>query len=419
MLDSIKKAVLRLFPELSAGLHLDRYARVTAVNDMPLKGSASERFRARYSVDLTILTPALEPDPAYPVYSSVPLPVPYAAGEESGIFAPPQRGALAVIGFAYGRPEHPIIRQIYPLGASLPHVGAGELVLQQGPDVFARADDAGNWQREARFAIAEKSQNREIEALNYIVNAASELKKIRQHSITEVEGISRLEAALVDILGAIKVDVGTLGELNLTAGADSTLSTAGNHTQTIGGTRFNVTKGDDVESIDGSAEQNIGGDSLVNITGGLTFESGADVMATVGGMVQADITTDLTATIGGNETLTITGNHTLSAAASTEAITGAKTITAGGAATLAGSTATLAGAVAAIAVGATIVMTGQSPSGESVSIMDELVGCLDNIIKAESELAKGTSTASGSPIGNPTPYINAARAHWNKIKSVN
>ena len=99
------------------------------------------------------------------------------------------------------------------------------------------------------------------------------------------------------------------------------------------------------------------------------------------------------------------------------AIAGAKTITAGGAATLAGATATLAGAVAAISVGGTITMTGQSPDGESVSIIDELVDCLDNVIKAESELAKGTSPSTGKPVGSPGPYINAARGHWNKIKS--
>lgn len=402
MLESIKKAVLRLFPELSAGLHLDRYARVNAVNDTPLEGSYSERFRPRYSVDLTILTPALEPDPVYPVYSAVPLPVPYAAGEESGLFAFPQPGALAVIGFAYGRPDHPIIRQIYPLGASLPQVGRNELVLQQGPDVFTRADAAGNWQRAARFDIAEKSQTRKVDTLNYIIRAANELKSISQHSTTEVEGVARLEAALVDVLGALKVDIGTLGQLNLTAGADSTLSAAGSHTQAIGGSRFSLVKGNDVASINGSAEQNIGGDSLINITGGQTFTLGADLEASISGSLMANVT----------------GEHILNAAASTESIAGAKTISAGGAATLAGATAMLAGAGAAIAVGASISMTGQSAGGESVSIMDELVACLDNIIKAESELAKGASTATGSPIGTPGPYISAARQHWNKINSV-
>lgn len=378
MLESVKKAVFRLFPELSAGLHLDRYARVTAVNDTPGKGAVCERFRPRYSVDLTILTPELEPDPAYPVYGAVPLPAPYAAGEESGLFAFPEPGALAVIGFAYGRPDHPVIRQIYPLGASLPQVGPKEIVLQQGPDVFARADDAGNWHKAARFTIAEKSQTRRVEAIDYIVNTATELKKISQHSVTEVQGIASLEAALVDLLGAIKVDIGTLGELNLTAGADSTLSAAGNHTETIGGTRFNVTKGNDVESIAGSAERNIGGDSSLTITGGLSFASGGDVEASVG------------------------GNHSFSAAASSETVAGAKAIT--------GADLTLSSAGVVMALGAKLNIS----SGGGTNIFDELLECLDNVILAESELAKG-SDAAGQLFGKPEPYITLARRHWNNL----
>ena len=47
MREAIRRAVKGLFPELGAGLHLDRYARVLAVADAPGQGAASERFRPR------------------------------------------------------------------------------------------------------------------------------------------------------------------------------------------------------------------------------------------------------------------------------------------------------------------------------------------------------------------------------------
>ncbi|HJH16165.1 MAG TPA: hypothetical protein K8U76_12950 [Bilophila wadsworthia] len=38
MKQAIKRAMIALFPELGAGLHLDRYARVVAVADAPGEG---------------------------------------------------------------------------------------------------------------------------------------------------------------------------------------------------------------------------------------------------------------------------------------------------------------------------------------------------------------------------------------------
>ena len=87
MREAIRRAVKGLFPELGAGLHLDRYARVLAVADAPGQGAASERFRPRYAVDIQILTADGEPDPAFPTYTAVPLPVPTGAGQEKGFFS--------------------------------------------------------------------------------------------------------------------------------------------------------------------------------------------------------------------------------------------------------------------------------------------------------------------------------------------
>ncbi len=156
MREAIRRAVKGLFPELGAGLHLDRYARVLAVADAPGQGAASERFRPRYAVDIQILTADGEPDPAFPTYTAVPLPVPTGAGQEKGFFSFPEPGAQVVVGFAYGRPDHPIIRQTYPLGVSLPEVAQGEQLWQSTPAVYQRADAGGNWTRATEAKIEEK-----------------------------------------------------------------------------------------------------------------------------------------------------------------------------------------------------------------------------------------------------------------------
>ena len=98
MRDLVKKIVLKLFPELTAGLHLDRFARVVAVNDPPTEGGASERFRPRYAVDLEILTPDGQRDEAFPIYGAVQLPVSIGCGQEAGLFGFPEPGTIVVIG---------------------------------------------------------------------------------------------------------------------------------------------------------------------------------------------------------------------------------------------------------------------------------------------------------------------------------
>lgn len=236
MKDHLKKLILRLFPEFSGGLHLDRYARVLAISDPPEMGSSSERFRPRLAVDIEVLNPDLEPDDAFPKYTAVPLPVPIGSGGESGAFAFPDPGALVVIGFAYGRQDHPIIRQIYSMGESLPQVYAGELLFQRSPDVFQKADKEGNWLRKTSTDITDESVTRHIKAQECISEISSEKKLISENSHTEIDGTSTLEVATnLSLLAGTRADLGTLGAMNLTAGADSTHTTGNNALETVGG----------------------------------------------------------------------------------------------------------------------------------------------------------------------------------------
>ncbi len=287
MQDFLKKAILRLFPELSGGLHLDRYGRVLAIADAPSQGASSERFRPRFAADIEILTADMEPDPAFPHYTAVPLPVPLGAGGEAGVFAPPRPGALVVVGFAYGRQDHPIIRQMYGMGDSLPQVGPEEMLLQQSPTTFQRADAGGNWSRQTDAEIADKSVTRRIEAMESTTELARETRRISEHSTVEVDGTHTLEVGTVlTMLAGLRADMGSLGALNLTAGGDSTHSTAGaaqetvgkDHTSKVTGNRKIDVAGNRGLTVHGADTVTVEGEETIKAKGKVTIESAQEIL---------------------------------------------------------------------------------------------------------------------------------------------
>lgn len=287
MQDFLKKAILRLFPELSGGLHLDRYGRVLAIADAPSQGASSERFRPRFAADIEILTADMEPDPAFPHYTAVPLPVPLGAGGEAGVFAPPRPGALVVVGFAYGRQDHPIIRQIYGMGDSLPQVGPEEMLLQQSPTTYQRADAGGNWSRQTDAEIADKSVTRRVEAMESTAELARENRRISEHSTVEVDGTHTVEVGTVlTLLAGLRADVGSLGTLNLTAGGDSTHSTAGSAQETVGkdhaskvtGNRQIDIAGNRGLTVHGADSVTVEGEETIKAKGKVTIESAQEIL---------------------------------------------------------------------------------------------------------------------------------------------
>lgn len=271
MREMIRKIVMELLPEVAGGLHLDRYARVLAVADAPAEGVTCERFRPRYAVDLEILGPDMEPDASFPKYSAVPLPVGVGGGQESGTFTFPEEGTLAVVGFAYGRPDHPIIRQIYPMGSSLPAVARGEVLMQQSPTSFQRVDPGGTWHRETDADIHEKSVGRNVTAETYAADIGTETRNVTAHSTERVGSCKTVEAGTVlTQLAGMRADLGSLGALNLTAGGDSTHSTTGNARETVGKDRTAIVQGNDATTVTGT--------ETVKASGMVILESAQEIL---------------------------------------------------------------------------------------------------------------------------------------------
>lgn len=116
------------YPELSAGLHLPKFARVEAPTENTTAGDISDPFRPKYAVDVQMVD--ADGNNVALVYSAVPLPLPMA-GNESGMFQYPPVGSMVEIAFENGRADKPFIRQVLSHGNILPDIKPGEQLQQQ------------------------------------------------------------------------------------------------------------------------------------------------------------------------------------------------------------------------------------------------------------------------------------------------
>ena len=233
--DAIKRSVERLYPELTGGYHLPRFARVVGVADAPAGASMCDDFRPRYAVDIEVLGQDGEADPAVPRLTGVPLPLP-SGGEEMGMFAFPQEGTQVVVCFAYGSPSKPYIQTILPHGLSLPKVPRGDQVWQHSDAVQQRVDADGNWLRLTDGKIRDHSLEREVEALGNSEKYQSHVQDVENHSTEEVGGIKRINA-----LGALKLNsagtttLAAVDDMHQATGRDLNLVVGKTHNATVGG----------------------------------------------------------------------------------------------------------------------------------------------------------------------------------------
>jgi hypothetical protein len=244
--DAIRRAVERQFPELTGGYHLPRFARVTAVADAPADAGLCDDFRPRYAVDIVVLGPDDEPDPAMPPLTGVPLPLP-TGGEEMGIYAFPEEGTRVVVCFAYGLPNKPYIQSILPHGLSMPKVPKGDQVWQHSEAAQQRVDADGNWLRQTDGKIRDHAIEREVEALDNREQFQSQTQTIDDHSTESVGGVKTIEA-----LGALKLMSGGSASL---AAVDDLHQATGRNLNLVVGQEHNATVGGDMrERIEGLRE---------------------------------------------------------------------------------------------------------------------------------------------------------------------
>lgn len=244
MEDAIRRCVERMFPELSGGYHLPRFAQVVSVADAPAGAGICDEFRPRFAVDLQVLDENNEPDDAMPLLAGVPVPVP-TGGDEMGFFSFPEEGTKVVVSFAQGLPHKPFIQCILPHGLSLPSLPKGDQVWQHSGASLQRVEANGDWIRQTDGRIRDKSTDRVVESLTNAEQYQSDSRTVDDHSTESVGGTKTIEA-----LGALKLLSG--GTASLAAVDDLGLSTGRDLNQVVGQKLNLAVGGDLLERVQGA-----------------------------------------------------------------------------------------------------------------------------------------------------------------------
>lgn len=210
-----KRQIDKAYPELSAGLHLPRRARVTGSPDTAALGDVHDPFRPRYAVNLQLLD-ADGNDADMPELIAVPLPVPFA-GNEGGLFQYPAEGAVVEVGFSDGRPDKPMVRQTLQDGQTLPAIQPGEQLQQQRAGVSQRITREGSWLRETDQAIEESSASRVVVSDSESRQATTRTTTIKGNDSLTVLGSVTLMAGAVLQVSDGDYCVGAAGKYELNA----------------------------------------------------------------------------------------------------------------------------------------------------------------------------------------------------------
>lgn len=229
-----QRQIDKIYPELSAGLHLPRLARVMGPTDTAALGDQSDPFRPRYAVNLQLLDENGAAAKGTPVYNAVPLPVPMA-GAEGGMYQYPPEGTLVEVGFAEGRPDKPLIRQTMQDGHALPDIKPGEQLQQQRAGVSQRVTQSGTWQRETDQAIEETSASRSVTSDVENRTITTRTVTVKANDTTTVLGTAKLLAGAVVHLVDGDYTIGTSGCLVSNIGKDRVTDIHQNDSLTVGG----------------------------------------------------------------------------------------------------------------------------------------------------------------------------------------
>ncbi|MCM8540969.1 MAG: hypothetical protein NE328_11900 [Lentisphaeraceae bacterium] len=253
MKESIRKIILRLFPELKANLHVPVFGVVSSIPDPPEKNVITDSFRPYYSVNIKLLDEHFNEDPAQPELKAVPV-AQMAAGQERGFSALPEPGSIVEIAFAYARQSKPFIRSVLPYRMNQPAIDSDAQRWQQNYDSFQEADGGGNWTRQTNGSITDDCAEHFTYCLDKLQTIVNEVKTVKAHSSENVSGIKKIIAGALKFLTAGTVSIGAADNANVTAGQHVNIACGVNSLFKTGGDRKVETTGDVEETTDGNVD---------------------------------------------------------------------------------------------------------------------------------------------------------------------
>ncbi|UZX55836.1 hypothetical protein ND446_02605 [Yersinia ruckeri] len=235
----IQRQIDNAYPELSAGLHLPKMARVEGASEAVASGNLSDPFRPRYGVNLQLLDDDGQPAADTPIYPAVPLPLPMA-GAESGMFQFPPPGTLVEVGFTGGRPDKPFVRQTLSQGNTLPDIKPGEQLQQQRDGVSQRVTVAGDWERKTDQVIREESMSRVISADDETRTLVARETTVQATDKTTVLGTASLLAGAIQQIAEGDYSLATQANYLAKVGQNATVDVGQDLIEKIGNIRRSI-----------------------------------------------------------------------------------------------------------------------------------------------------------------------------------
>lgn len=223
---AFRRQIEREFPELAGGYHLSKKGRVVAISDESELGDISNPFRPKYAVDVQLLDEFGNESQA-PIYKAVPLPVTNICSE-GGAYHYPEIGAEVELGFINGKPDQPVIRNIYPNNKTMPRIKKNEHLLQQRAEVFNKIDNIGNITRETDQTITDNTQNYCLNSDSSIEKTTSKTTIVNANYNVDVYSNYRLSSNTVSHIALKDYTVGTNSNYLQFVGMNYTLKINGN-----------------------------------------------------------------------------------------------------------------------------------------------------------------------------------------------
>lgn len=227
-----RRQIEREFPELADGYHLSKKGRVVSIPDETSLGDISTEFRPKYAVNVQLLDENGRETDA-PVYRAVPLPV-TNIGSEGGSYHYPEEGTEVEIGFINGKPDQPVVRNIYPNNKTMPSVKIGEHLLQQRAEVFNKIDNVGNITRNSDQTITDNARDYCLNTDSSTENTTTKTTTVAANYNVNVYSNYQLSANTITNIALNDHTVGTASNYVQHVGIDYTLNVTNNQKITVG-----------------------------------------------------------------------------------------------------------------------------------------------------------------------------------------
>lgn len=142
-------------------------------------------------------------------------------------------GTEVEIGFINGKPDQPVIRNIYPNNKTMPNIKKDEHLLQQRAEVFTKIDNVGNMIRESDQTITDNARD-------YCLNSDSSTEKtttkettVTANNTLTVYGNHKLSANTIASIALKDYTVGTNSNFVQFVGIDYSLTINSNQTISV------------------------------------------------------------------------------------------------------------------------------------------------------------------------------------------